>query len=353
MRPVAERTRRTRIAGLTLLCVGGAGLLDVRADPPPAAAGSGADEPAAAAQVEATGIEERVRRLERLAHEERARRGARIYARSCAACHGRDGRGDGPGAADLDPAPRDLAAGGVRYRSTSTGAAPRREDVARTIRHGLPGSAMPAFGDLFSEGEIEQLIDHIDALRGGEISRAPQPLEIADPALPDAASIEEGRAVYLVTGCWSCHGLDGAGRGPAAGGLADERERPLRMPDFRHDPLKGGREARAIVRTLRTGLNGAPMPSFDEAMLFAAEDFQDPATLPVQLDERDRGRVSAYLRGAPRRADLAVMDEASLLQLRDRRLAALAHYVLSLDRRSGLRSRLFHERPELNPRKRR
>jgi hypothetical protein len=33
-------------------------------------------------------------------------------------------------------------------------------------------------------------------------------------------------------------------------------------------------------------------------------------------------------------------------ELRDRRLAALAHYVLSLDRREGLVYRLFHEEPE-------
>jgi mono/diheme cytochrome c family protein len=326
MRPTAATVGR---AGLGLVVLG-------------LAAGSGP------VRAQAVDLEDRVARLEALDGEQRAVRGARIYARSCAACHGRAGRGDGPGAADLDPAPRDLAEEGIRFRSTPTGEAPRGEDIARTIREGLPGTAMPAFGELLSGEEIEALIAFVDELRGGEIARAPVPLAI--PPLPpaDPAAIAEGRAIYLVTGCASCHGLDGSGRGPSASAMSDDRGRPLRMPDLGRDPLKGGRDAAAIVRTLRTGLNGAPMPSFDEAMLFAAEDLEgDHLQL---LDERDRAHVAETLRGAPRRADLARMDAAGRAELRDRRLAALAHYVLSLERRTGLAFRLLHERPELGER---
>ena len=51
-------------------------------------------------------------------------RGARLFARTCAACHGRQGRGDGPAAADLDPRPRDLSARQIRFRTTPSGHAP-------------------------------------------------------------------------------------------------------------------------------------------------------------------------------------------------------------------------------------
>lgn len=314
-------------------------------------AAAAATRVAAEPSLATTDIEERLRRLEALEREDRAERGARIFARSCAACHGGDGRGDGPGAADLHPPPRDLARGGIRFRSTSTGSPPRAEDLVRTIREGLPGTAMPAFGHLLSGEQIEELIDFVNGLRDGEISLASAPLAIGEVPPADPGVIEEGRAVYLLAGCSACHGLDGSGRGPSAGAMTDEQGRPMRMPDFRRDPLKGGRDPQAIVRTLRTGLNGAPMPSFDEAMLFSANDYADPDLLPAGIDEEDRALLEVYLADVPRRADVAAMDPAARASLRDRRLGALARYVRSLDHRRGFTYRLFHEKPEQNRRK--
>ena len=69
--------------------------------------------------------------------EEAIRRGAAIHARACAACHGRDGGGDGPGAAELHPWPRDFTAGKYRIRSTTSGEAPRRADIEVGLSDGL------------------------------------------------------------------------------------------------------------------------------------------------------------------------------------------------------------------------
>ncbi len=64
-------------------------------------------------------LSDRVAQLEsELAHDqyvETARRGAKVFARACAACHGTGGKGDGPGAADLDPPPRDLTTRQFRF----------------------------------------------------------------------------------------------------------------------------------------------------------------------------------------------------------------------------------------------
>jgi cytochrome c553 len=74
--------------------------------------------------------------------------GARVYAQHCAVCHGPDGRGNGPAAPSLFPRPRDFSSGTFKYKSTAAGEAPTDEDLLRTVRDGLPASAMPYFSGL-------------------------------------------------------------------------------------------------------------------------------------------------------------------------------------------------------------
>src|SRR5262245_23791205 len=107
-------------------------------------------------------VEQRVDRLE---HDVARDHGKTTFERACAACHGTSGQGNGPGARDLNPRPRDLTSGSFRFRTTASGAAPRPEDLERTIRRGLPGSAMPAFQGLLSDTEIAEVVAYIDALR--------------------------------------------------------------------------------------------------------------------------------------------------------------------------------------------
>src|SRR3981081_2192504 len=49
----------------------------------------------------------------------RAPRGARVFARHCAVCHGPNGRGNGPAAPSLFPRPRDFSSGRFKYKSTA------------------------------------------------------------------------------------------------------------------------------------------------------------------------------------------------------------------------------------------
>ena len=64
--------------------------------------------------------------------------GEEVYRRNCAGCHGDLGRGDGPMASDLDPAPSNLADwASLRDQSPL--------DFYRRISIGVVGTAMPAF----------------------------------------------------------------------------------------------------------------------------------------------------------------------------------------------------------------
>jgi cytochrome c oxidase cbb3-type subunit 2 len=292
------------------------------------------------------------RELERL-EAERARQaldaevreGARLFARACAACHGRQGAGDGPAAADLDPAPRDLQSGKIRFRTTPSGSPPRPEDLERTIRRGLPGSSMPAFDDLFSAREIDQLVAFITSLQPA--SELPPLADI--PAELPAASPElarEGHALYHLLECWRCHGVNGSGRGPSSAGLTDDTGRTIRATDLRFDPFKGGRDPAAVVRTLVTGLNGTPMPAYGDALVFPREATPDPTFPDWPLTDTTRAELAQFVHSMPDAAALDAMSAAEREALRQRRLAALAHYVLGLDRRGGARYWLLHAQPE-------
>jgi len=298
----------------------------------------------AASMLFADELTDRVARLERELGEQRATVGERIFARACAACHGATGRGDGPAAADLDPPPRDLTSRRFRFRTTPSGALPRPDDLKRTIRRGLPGTAMAGYADLFSERELDALVAFVYSLHGDPPApdeiRLSERFDLADNSAPD------GRAIYLISGCWTCHGVNGEGRGPSSPTLTDELDRPMRILDLGRDPFKGGRNLASIIRTLRTGLNGAPMPSYDQAMLFAAEDYPLESLPLDRWNASDRALMQTYLDSTPPRKRVAALDETRRTELRDTRLEALARYILSLDRRRGFAYRVFNEHPE-------
>jgi mono/diheme cytochrome c family protein len=92
-------------------------------------------------------------------------RGAGLYARHCASCHGAGGLGDGWNASELPVPPTAHADAGLMSR--------RPDDTLYDGIHAgarvLDGSArMPAFGSLFTPSEIRDLIARVRALCGCE-----------------------------------------------------------------------------------------------------------------------------------------------------------------------------------------
>ncbi|MBL8793667.1 MAG: cytochrome c [Planctomycetia bacterium] len=81
--------------------------------------------------------------------------GSLLYRQHCLHCHGLAGDGRGPTAFWINPHPRDYRPGLYKFISISDpqGREMRasKEDLARTVRRGLDGTAMPAFSTLSDE----------------------------------------------------------------------------------------------------------------------------------------------------------------------------------------------------------
>src|SRR5258707_2808077 len=91
-------------------------------------------------------------------------RGKNVYDAHCVECHGESGRGDGPSAAYLTPRPRDFTSGKYKIRSTETGSVPADEDLMQSVRQGLYGTALPAWGRILSEPEIHDVVQYLETL---------------------------------------------------------------------------------------------------------------------------------------------------------------------------------------------
>jgi mono/diheme cytochrome c family protein len=186
---------------------------------------------------------------------------ARAYDVQCASCHGPRGMGDGVAAPALSPAPRDFTSADYKLRSTPPGEVPTEADLERTIRRGIPGTAMPSFEGRLQAAEIRALVEVLKGYSPRfdvDGPSPPEPLPAAPPPTP--ALVAAGRELFARAGCTSCHGVDGRGRGPRSAHLTDDRGRRLAPRDLSLPGLlKGGSTVEDVYRTLATGMDGTPM----------------------------------------------------------------------------------------------
>ena len=199
-------------------------------------------------------------------------RGRYVFQRHCAVCHGRWGDGRGEMSVGMRPRPRDFTTGVFKFRSTPSGFLPTDEDLRRTLRRGIANSSMPAFGSL-AENEVEAVIAYIKTLSprwmDGTASVAVQHLGTEPPWLGDPVGSAGHRGtgeVTFVTHCVPCHGVAGDGVSAVSDSLEDIWGQPCPPSDLRSTSLKSGPEPINIFRTLSTGLDGSPMPSFAESL---------------------------------------------------------------------------------------
>ncbi len=203
----------------------------------------------------------------RRAHADDVARGRALYTPRCAVCHGREGRGDGAIARYLDPAPRDFSSGVYKLRSTATGELPTDDDLLRTLARGIPGTAMPAWSGL-SLADRRALVAYLKTL-SPRFSRTPaaEVVPIPEPTQASAAALAAGARTYELMQCARCHAADGRGRGVVAPELVDDRGRRAYPFDFsRSWKLKGGASVTDLYRTLHTGIDGTPMPSYHDSL---------------------------------------------------------------------------------------
>jgi len=182
-----------------------------------------------------------------------------IYRARCVVCHALDGSGAGPAAALQNPYPRDFRAGVFKFKSTPRSEKPTKADLNAIVRHGAPGSSMPAF-DRLPQEDLDAAVDYVIylAIRGevqrrliqyavtemgygdqegppsdaaAELSETVSPIiksvveqwiharPIDVPAMPTfegeeaLAAIERGRELFhgQLANCASCHGTNGSG----------------------------------------------------------------------------------------------------------------------------------------------
>jgi cytochrome c oxidase cbb3-type subunit 2 len=192
--------------------------------------------------------------------------GKRVYITNCAVCHGKNGNGEGPGAAQLMVKPRDLRAGSFKFRSTPSGSLPRDEDLEATLVHGIRGTAMVPQRHL-GDDERRAVIAYLKTFSGRFATDRPRPpVEVPPPPPPTADVIARGRQIYQKAQCAECHGSGGRGDGPSAPTMKDGRGVPIAVPDLTRWPLKRGSEPDSLFYTITTGLNGTPMPSYSDAL---------------------------------------------------------------------------------------
>lgn len=193
-------------------------------------------------------------------------RGAELYAKWCAGCHGEEGRGDGPAADRMLPRPRDFTRALYQVRTTPSGSLPTDDDLMRIIDRGMPGTAMPGWQKKFSPEERREILQHLKSFSPFfETESPPERVAIGKPPRASEEGLKEGRALYEKIECWKCHGQAGRGDGPSAPTLRDDAELPIRAADLTESwNFNGGSSVEEIFARLKTGLDGTPMPSFTD-----------------------------------------------------------------------------------------
>jgi mono/diheme cytochrome c family protein len=243
-------------------------------------------------------------------------KGSRLYRMHCMYCHGPAGAGNGASAKAYDPLPRDYRWGYFRWKSTAGPQRPLREDLLRTVTHGIPGTSMPAFGRLAQE-QREQLVEYVVFLsQRGETelkllqkaSTAPKEtgelkdfMEEFDEELKDAAkkvdqawksakpvpvpprnesidadpklreeSIRRGSILFKspTANCVKCHGYDAKGRRQVLPNVpvTDDKDswgNPVSPRDLTEGVYRGGRRLEDTFLRIHQGILASAMPAFN------------------------------------------------------------------------------------------
>lgn len=186
--------------------------------------------------------------------------GERVYRDNCAVCHGATGDGQGMAVHHFRHRPRDFTKGRFKFRSTASGQLPTDADLRRTILQGVPSTGMVP-QDHLTPAELDAVVLFLKSL-SPRFATSPTPKVLATPPAPARTpdAIARGGRVYERAECAECHGREGRGDGPSAKDLS------IKPSDLTKRPFKSGPEARDIVRTLVTGLDGTPMPSYYQVL---------------------------------------------------------------------------------------
>ncbi len=84
-------------------------------------------------------------------------KGKAVYEQRCLACHGPQGKGDGPTGKVLVPPAADFTSAASKKKSDA--------DLLKTIENGKPPTAMVAWKGLLSDQDIQHVLAYVKTLR--------------------------------------------------------------------------------------------------------------------------------------------------------------------------------------------
>lgn len=217
--------------------------------------------------------------------------GRQAYTTYCAGCHGTNGDGNGPAAGFLHPRPRNFQNASFKFSSTRAGSLPTDEDLKRSIRQGLRGTAMPDW-PLLSEQTVDALVVYVKTFSPKWQERRPAARipTVDDPyrGLADKSqAVQRGEMIYHgYANCWSCHpsyvsestlnnhleALESPRRQGFRPGLFESEGKVsgegelIYPPDFRRDFVRGGMSVDDLYRSIAAGITGTAMPTWVDTM---------------------------------------------------------------------------------------
>jgi predicted ferric reductase/mono/diheme cytochrome c family protein len=175
--------------------------------------------------------------------------GKELFATNCTTCHGAAGDGSGlEGAANFTD------------QAFMSNKEPLR--FFESIRDGIEGSAMPAWGDKFSDDEIWSVVNFVwtFAYEDGEKEEAPTPMateptlpaeeELFPPGKPSAA---HGKEIFEAN-CTICHGVKSDGSGLEGAANFNDLE-------FMHQ-----KKPSELFKAIRDGVEGTAMPAWGDVL---------------------------------------------------------------------------------------
>ena len=220
--------------------------------------------------------------------------GKALYEDKCAHCHGVEGAGDGSAAENLLPRPRDFTRGLYKIRSTESGQLPTDQDLFDIISNGMPGSSMPAWGEILTEDEQWQLVAHIKTFYDGFEDASPRLIDLSGKVPYSEESVAKGEEFYTNLGCVDCHGVIGRGDGTSAPDLTDEwgfRSWPANL--WQKWTFRGGTTTEDIFKRFIGGIAGSPMPSFISSFRLGLSDDESARMTELENKMDDDGLSDA------------------------------------------------------------
>ena len=217
--------------------------------------------------------------------------GAIAYRVYCIGCHGEKGDANTLAARFLNPRPRNFQVANFKFSSTRAGQLPTDDDLRRSIRDGLKGSAMPPF-DLLPPRTVDALVTYIKTFSPKWKERGPSPAipVVDDPyrnSADKSAAIARGEAVYHgFAKCWSCHPayvteakisdhlvtFENPAQSTFRPGVFESEGKPnaegevIYPPNFRRDFVRAGAEVDDLYRSIAAGITGTAMPTWVDSI---------------------------------------------------------------------------------------